>query len=173
MTEPGTPYIGREPQDRQEPYSKSAKPSESRIVVLWKSRNALKTPGCTGPWERLLNTRTNGFQRNEGRMETHIAQGFLRLFLSETEADQIIRCAKKTGRYLIPLEVSKILRREIKKTLTDAEELRMDSTWLAFCKSTDADQRIGCTDPEVLEQWFDYVAKNYSEPLPEADPWQN
>lgn len=157
---------------QQRPSMKSAGRYGSRTVALWKSPNASRTRTLTGHLKRSLNTPTNGSQRNEDlQMETHTAQGFLRLLLTEQEAATIIHSAKKAGRYLIPLEVSKILKKDITKTLTAVEEQRMNDTWLAFCKGTDSDQRTGCTDPEVLERWFAYVAKNYQEPLPEASPW--
>lgn len=131
----------------------------------------LTMPDLVGRWKQFSNMLTNGSRRNGEIMETHTAQGFLRLSLNVEEANLIIRCAKKAGRYLIPLEISKILKRDIKKTLTDVEEQRMEDCWLSFCKSNDTDQRTGCTDPDVLEQWYRYVSQNYQEPLPEASPW--
>lgn len=106
-------------------------------------------------------------------METAIGQGFLRLCLNEHEAQAVIQTAKKKQRYLIPAEVSIILKKPISKTLTDVEAQRMESVWLAFCEAENADQRTGCTDPDVLAKWYGYVMKNYHEPLPVASPWDN
>lgn len=173
MIEPGTPYIGLGQPNLRKLFWKYAGLSGLPIVVLWKSPNTSKDKALIGLWKLLSNTRTNGFLRNGGVMETHTAQGFLRLLLTEDEAQTIIHCARKAGRYLIPFEVSRILKKDIKQTVTDVQERRMEDTWLAFCKETNSDQRTGCTDPETLEQWFNYVAKEYHEPLPEASPWDN
>ncbi len=174
MIEPGIQFIGREQHDRQKPYWKSVGMFGMPIRVLWISPNVSRTQILIGHWKPWLNKRMNGYRKSGGQpMETHTAQGFLRLCLSEKEAQRIIHSAKRMGRYLIPLEVSRILKKDIKKSISDEQETNMHQTWLEFCKALNIDQRTGCTDPDVLGQWFDYVSKNYHEPLPESSPWDN
>ena len=105
-------------------------------------------------------------------METFIAQGFLRTLLNEAEATQIMAASRKAGRYLIPLEASRILRRDLKKTVTDPEQDRMKETWIKFCRTMDFSQDSSMTNFLVLEPWWAYVARNYHEPLPEPSPWE-
>jgi hypothetical protein len=106
-------------------------------------------------------------------METAIAQGFLRHLLNEEEAQTVLNCVKRKGRYLIPLEVSKILKKNIQKTVSDGEAANMLETWTEFCKTENCDQRTGCTEPEVVEKWFDYAMKNYHQAMPDVSPWDN
>lgn len=174
MTDHGTRFISQELQNQPKRFLKSAEVFGLPIAVLLKSRKNSTIQVLIGLWKPLSNMRTNGFQRNGGRpMETHIAQGFLRLCLSEQEAETVLRTAKKKQRYLIPMEVSAILKRQISKTLNDEQDRRMQDVWISFCESADVDQRTGCTDPEVLEKWYGYVIQNYQEPLPIASPWGN
>jgi hypothetical protein len=170
----GTKCIGGERRGQRRRYWKSADQSGQPMLALlileghWMNGNLV---GRLKPW---LNMPTNGFQRNgEKPMETHIAQGFLRLSLNEQETETVLRTARARQRYLIPQEVSNILKKSISKTLTEAEEQRMETVWLAFCQNADIDQRTGCLDVDVLEKWYGHVMANYHEPLPQASPWDN
>lgn len=171
--EAGMQFIGVGQPKQLRLYWISAGQVEPHRIALRNYLKSLKKLSWVGRSKLLLNTHTIGYPRNGGLMETHIAQGFLRTSMTDEESNQIILCAKKLGRYLIPLEVSKILKKEIKKTIAPHEEVNMQEIWIEFCKKNDADQRSSCTEPLFLEKWFNYVAKNYHEPLPEASPWES
>ena len=54
------------------------------------------------------------------------------------------------------------------KVITDSEAEQMKSTWLEFCKERDRDQKLSLASEEEQIDWSDYVAKNYTDPLPVA-----
>lgn len=174
MTKHGTQFTFQESQNRQKRYLKYAVQLGLPILVWSKSDRSLMKPISIGRWKQLLNMPMNGSARNGERpMETHIVQGFLRLCLSKEESEIILQTAKMKRRYLIPAEVSAILKKSISKTLTDEQERRMANVWIEFCQKEDVDQRTGCTDPDVLSKWYSYAHENYHEPLPTASPWDN
>lgn len=108
-------------------------------------------------------------------METfNLGQGFLRLLLTETEAQTVLKRSKELQRCLMPQEVGYLLRREIKRGVTAADKNAMWLCWLDFCKHFNYRQDIllgELGDMTSLENWFKWIPAEYREPLPEASPW--
>jgi len=103
---------------------------------------------------------------------THIAQGFLRLLLNNEEAKDVLKIAKKLGRYLIPYEVTQILAKPTQKTLNQMEEDKMYETWKSFCKANHLETNAAVTDNEILSKWWAWVVANYREPVLTNTQWQ-
>lgn len=106
----------------------------------------------------------------------NLGQGFLRLLLTETEAQSVLKRSKELQRCLAPLEVGYLLKREIKRTVTPAEKEAMQRCWIDFCKHFNyiQDSVLGeLGDMTSLENWFKWIPAEYREPLPEASPWGN
>lgn len=106
-------------------------------------------------------------------MSTPVAQGFLRLQLNEEEAGTLYQLIRSAKRYLIPLEVSLILKKEIKKTVEPIEALNMQRTWNDFCKEQDIDQSYSIVEPDMVIKWWEYSASHYQEPLPIPSQWES
>lgn len=108
-------------------------------------------------------------------MDTNIAQGFLRLLLTKDEADRVLKLAEVKRRYIIPYEVSSMLNKPIRKQVTEEEKEAMKMCWIRFCRQYDLDQFIESgVDVPILKMWFDFVVKDYRDPLPakEADTFK-
>lgn len=150
---------------------------DRRMPVLWNTPRLKKAKARpVGIYITLSLTPMNGRVRNvEGSMSltTPIVQGFLRVLLNDDEALKALDLARSKGRYLIPAEVSLLIKRELTKTITENEQQNMQGTWIEFCKEKNLDQSTSLTDPIALEVWWDYVSKNYHHPLPASAPWGN
>lgn len=108
-------------------------------------------------------------------MPVQSVQGFLRLGVTEDEAQRLLAYCRRERRYLIPSEASRILRKTLSKTITDEEQAQMTDVWLDFCRELDLDQQTSVCEVEVLEKWWPYVASHYVNPLPAPSakaPWE-
>lgn len=158
-------------------YSKYAGICETQTLAWWTSQLLWNRRDLAGRLRPLLSTPTIGLQKREVKTVTytHSVQGFLRLLLNEGEAIRIMEIAKNLNRYLIPVEVSRILRRDIKQTVMQEEENRMQDVWVDFCKENNIDQGENVCNVEILEKWWSWVPSHYINPLPAvvASPWDN
>jgi hypothetical protein len=174
MIERGTGFIGGEQAGRPSNYWIFAVAFGKRMRAWLRLPSGLRRRNLPGPWKQSSSMHMNGPLGSEGvsmPMSTHVVQGFLRLSLNEEESRVMLKRAKSLGRYLTPLEVSSILKKEIKKTIADHEMTAMEMTWIEFCRENDLDQGTTMTNTGTLEMWCNYVAKNFHQPLPEASPW--
>lgn len=101
-------------------------------------------------------------------MQTQVGLGFAWLLLNENQRAQVKAVWSKypPGRYLLPFELGRLLRVEIKQTISDDQDNSMKKTWIDFCRTGDFGQdSVPITSPEWLG-WLDYAGKHYQEPLP-------
>lgn len=100
-------------------------------------------------------------------MRKPVELGFAWLLLDENQRATIKRVWLKypRGRYLLPFEMGRILKIELKKTASDAEQENMWESWIDFCRQTNSDQDSIPFDHSEWFAWVDFVASNYQEPL--------
>lgn len=147
------------------------------MPVLWKSHRSSSTPTLLGHSKPLLNTRMIGKQRGGKPVETHIARGFLVNLLSNDHRLKLkeLERLEPEGKYYPPFQAGKILKVALQKEVTNEEISAMEATWLDFCQAKDLDQRSTICSTEIREAWGDWVASNYTPPLPATSnsPWGN
>ena len=169
---PGTRSTSLDGLNTPKSFSKFVATLEARMLASLKSQKSSRRQTSRGHSRPSWITRTTGSKRKEGElMHPAVAQGFLRLCVSSEQAEKLKKVSVKlpTGRYLMPFEAFSILRMQPSgKTVTEHEDAQMLSLWNEFCEELDIDQRSSFTNQVLLTRWWDYVAKNYTEPLPVA-----
>jgi len=103
-------------------------------------------------------------------MQTQVGLGFAWLLL-DGKQKELVKAAwsrHPMGRYLLPFEIGRILKTEIKKTVKDTEADSMTRTWIDFCREANIGQDSNPSDCREWFAWLDYAVKNYQEPLPVA-----
>ncbi len=93
-------------------------------------------------------------------MQTQVGLGFVWLLLNENQKAEVKRAWSKfpRGRHLMPFEIGRILKMELKKTVEDPQADSMMRTWIDFLPF----------ERDEWWAWMDYAVKNYCEPLPVA-----